>query len=508
MHLLTASEAKKADEIAMSEEGLSSSVLMKNAAAGALAVLQRYHNLKGKRVLIFAGPGHNGGDGRVMGRLMTPLAKKVRMFSVPTRPHDTIPSIHLKKIISDSDLIVDAIFGTGLSRNIFGFAKDVIQSINESRKWILSLDLPSGLSADTGQPLGVSVKAHVTVTFGLPKIGLVLPHASEWVGRMEVVDIGIPSPVYDKVLPSKNRIFWMTQEEVRLPLRQENSHKGTHGHVLLLGGSQNKPGSILLSGQAALRTGAGLVTVALPDKAFQKLRPGFLELMYEPLPSQASGTISWKAKAKKLFSEISKNKSVLAVGPGLGVTLETRSMMKSLFETTSPLAPGLPLLLDADALNSLSRPEILHRRFPVVLTPHPGEMARLIGTTTTFVQKNRIEIAREFATTHNVWLVLKGFRTLTACPQGDVWINSTGNPGMATAGMGDVLTGVLSSLIAQCSEGTHRVQGTNLDEAIRTGVFLHGLAGDHIAKRIGTRGLIASDVIDEMPRMMKFCFRP
>ncbi len=260
--------------------------------------------------------------------------------------------------------------------------------------------------------------------------------------------------------------------------RKKESHKGTYGHVLLIGGSEKKPGAILLSGRAALRAGAGLVTVALPEKALQKFTKPFaqtLELMFE------------RSSSKKIFA----GKNVVGVGPGMGVDQKARSLLNSIFKKNS-----LPLVLDADALNIISEnPKVLKTiRVPTVLTPHSGEMSRLCGRSVSYIQKNRVTVARDFAQKYGVYVVLKGFQTVIATPDGEIFINSTGNPGMATAGMGDVLTGVIASLLAQ---------GLKFKEAIVAGVYLHGKAGDQVAARLGDRGLLATDVIEEIPFVMK-----
>jgi NAD(P)H-hydrate epimerase len=384
------------------------------------------------------------------------------------------------------DIIIDALFGTGLSRPVEGAAIEAIEAVNRSGKWVLALDIPSGLSADTGEPLGIAVKADVTVTMGRPKIGLIQPQAASYVGRLEVADIGIPARVYESL---GSRIHWVTGADIR-PLfarRGADTHKGTYGHVLLIGGSESKPGAILLAGKSALRTGAGLATVALPDKAFRKFPKNFLELMYEPLPSLRDGTMARKAWAK--VPKILEGKGALAIGPGLGVNADTRAIVRD-----AVLKTKIPLVLDADALNVLDPDDLKKRKRPAILTPHPGEMARLTGLTTARIQKDRVAAARDFATKHGVVVVLKGFRTVVAMPSGEVFINSTGNPGMATAGMGDVLTGVIGSLLAQ---------GMGPEKAAIAGVFLHGRAGDRVAERLGDRGLLATDVIDEIPHVIK-----
>lgn len=283
---------------------------------------------------------------------------------------------------------------------------------------------------------------------------------------------------------------WITQKEIS-PLfvpRSRTSHKGTHGHLLLMGGSSTKPGAILLAGRAALRAGAGLVTVALPDKAFDKLSKGFLELMYEPQASNKEGAFG--RLSDKGVMHLLQDKSALGIGPGMGTHSDTKLILSRILKNFQK-----PMVLDADALNVLSSDrkrlqQLSKLRKTMIMTPHPGEMARLVGTTVSKIQANREKSARDFATRHRVFVVLKGNRTVISDPEGRLFINSTGNPGMATAGMGDVLTGILASFL---------VQGFSPLHATLAAVYIHGRAGDRVAERIGDRGLLAGDVIDEIP---------
>jgi NAD(P)H-hydrate epimerase len=425
-------------------------------------------------VVVAAGKGNNGGDGRIVARLLEGVARDVRLLEIGG------------KLPSNADVIVDALFGTGLSRPVEGHAKASIEAINRSKKWVLSIDIPSGLSADTGEVLGAAVRADITVTMGRPKLGLVLPQAAPYVGRLEVVDIGIPNEVYDSL---GSRTHWVTAGDVKpwfVP-RTPDTHKGTYGHILMIGGSETKPGSILLAGKAGLRTGAGLATIALPDKAFRKFPKNFLELMYEPVPSSRQGTFAPKSWTR--IAKILKGKDAVMIGPGMGVNADTKALVRQAVLKIDP-----PLVLDADALNALMPADLKKRKSPTILTPHPGEMARLTGVSTAKIQKNRIDAARDFAKRYVAIVVLKGFRTVIATPSGSVFVNSTGNPGMATAGMGDVLTGVIASLIAQ---------GLEPEKAAVAGVFLHGRAGDRVAERLGDRGLLASDAIEEIPQTIR-----
>ncbi len=490
MHLVTAEEMRRIDEIAITKFNIPSLTLMERAGAGAFEILKkRFPDIRQKKVLVIAGKGNNGGDGLVVARLLKGVAREVVV---------SLASSVRSDLLKDCDIIVDALFGTGLSREVTGDSGGLIEAINHSKKFVLSLDIPSGLSADTGRPLGVAVRANVTATMGLPKLGLVL--ATDGVGDLEVVDIGIPEEAIRGLGVKRH---WITASDLRpfFGPRKKDSHKGSYGNLLLVGGSANKPGAILMAGRAALRTGAGLVTVALPDRAYRKFPKNFLELMYEPLPSSAGGT--FHRKGLKKLEKIMEGKDAVAVGPGMGVTADTKSLVRCLFKSDQSL------VLDADALNclaTLSPSPFMGEGLAlslskgwgggkkIVLTPHPGEMARLIGSTAKKVQNDRIGTASRFAVQYGVHVVLKGYRTIIATPKGDLYINSTGNPGMATAGMGDVLTGMIGSLIAQ---------GLEFEKAIIVAVFLHGRAGDRVAARIGDRGLLASDLIEEIPQTIR-----
>jgi NAD(P)H-hydrate epimerase len=475
MIVLTSEQSREADHRAIEELGIPAATLMENAGRGAFEVLKKYFpDLSGKKVAVVCGKGNNGGDGRVVARLLQGVAGDVRGVGVGD---DGTPPLQ------EYDVLIDAIFGIGLSRPAEGAEREAIEAINRSGKWVLALDVPSGLSADTGEPLGLAVKADVTVTMGRPKLGLILPQAAAYVGRLEVAPIGVPGRVYDSL---GSRIHWVTAEDLRpwFRPREPETHKGTYGHVLLIGGSGTKPGAILLAGRAALRTGAGLATVALPDKAFRKFPKNFLELMFEPLPSVRSGTFARKAWAK--IARALEGKSAVAMGPGMGVNADTRALVRQ-----TVLKADRPLVLDADALNALDPADLKKRKSPSILTPHPGEMARLAGHSAAKIQKDRLGLARGFAQKSGAIVVLKGFRTVTALPSGEVFVNATGNPGMSAAGMGDILTGVIASLLAQ---------GLEPDKAAVAGVFLHGRAGDRVAERLGDRGLLASDVADEVPK--------
>ncbi|MEK6684432.1 MAG: NAD(P)H-hydrate dehydratase, partial [Nitrospirota bacterium] len=460
----------------------------------------------GKVVTIAAGKGNNGGDGLVAARHLLERSARVSVFLL-ARP-DTLTGeaganlkqfqkisgqVHvlneatlgdLDRELSQSDLIVDALFGTGLSSPVEGLAAKVIAAINASGKPVAAVDLPSGIHSDTGRVMGVAVKAAVTVTFALPKRGLLLYPGSDYTGRLKIVDIGIPEALIRQIPAA---VQWITQADVAGSLirRPMNAHKGTFGHVLMIAGSAGKGGAAVMAGLSALRVGAGLVTLVLPSGLEATLPDRPLEIMTLPLPQTADRSLG-KAALEPLI-KFAQDKTVAAIGPGLSTHPETAQVVHGLITQIA-----IPMVIDADGLNVLvGHLDLLKQaRAPIVLTPHPGEMARLIGATVSEVQADRLGVAADFVRRHPVTLVLKGARTIIASKSGALTINSTGNPGMATAGTGDVLTGMIAGLIAQ---------GHTPEQAACLGVYLHGLAGDLAADEIGEVGLLAGDLIHRIP---------
>ena len=363
-----------------------------------------------------------------------------------------------------------------------------MDDVNASGKPVVSIDLPSGLSADRPEPIGPAIRAALTVTLGAPKLPLVLSPGEGLAGTLVIADIGIPLDVIDGV--DGPRLDLLATEAMRAHLkpRAADSHKGSYGRVVVVAGSRGKTGAAHLAAMAALRSGAGLVTVATPASCLPIVAAMGAEYMTEPLAEDAGGTLAAGAVDRILALQA----DVIALGPGLGQTGGVSAAVQAVVEQS-----GMPVVLDADALNvfagdtgRLKAP----RRSPVVLTPHPGEMARLTGLSTGHVQARRLEVARDFATAHDVHVVLKGHRTLIATPAGDVFINPTGNPGMATGGTGDVLTGTIAAWIAQLRDV---VTATTL------AVYLHGLAGDLAAAAEGQTGMIAGDVVARLGRAVR-----
>jgi NAD(P)H-hydrate epimerase len=508
MYIVTAQQMKDMDRLTIESFGLPGIVLMENAARGATdALFRHFSNVRNLKVGVAAGHGNNGGDGFVIARYLASAGVSVEVYLLSDRKKvrgDAAANLRLldgMKVpvneVNDArrfksyrngmrgcELWVDAMLGTGLTSNVRGLFKQMIALLNDAQTPVLAVDIPSGLDSDTGKPCGACVHAAVTVTFGLPKIGHVVLPGSEFVGKLEIVDIGIPPAVVDEVAPNH---YLLTQQMIMgaFQARDAQSHKGTTGHLLVIGGSPGKTGAAIMTSQAAMRVGTGLVTLGLPKSLNVAVESQLTEVMTEPLPENADQTLGLSAH-QKILRQLER-KNGLAIGPGMGAANSTRNLVRKLIQ-----ASHVPVVIDADGLNALvgSLSFLKKLKVPVVLTPHPGEMARLVGKTSSEVQKDRIAEARRFAVAHGVHVVLKGAKTVIAHPDGAVFINPTGNPGMASGGMGDVLTGIISGLM---------VQGLPVWEAVNAGVYLHGLAADALARSMGPMGFLASDLIDILP---------
>ncbi len=511
MWVVNAEQMQTLDRRTIQEAKVPGITLMERAGAGAMTqLIEALGSPKGKKVVILCGKGNNGGDGLVIARLMAKKGAKLKVvLMAPLKalsPDAKIMYRRLSKIIrpslitvnpsdeslhsltQDADILVDALLGTGLSsvvRPPYSFA---IEAMNASQAFTVAIDIPSGLDSNTGAILGAAVQADLTVTFGWPKLGLYLGPAIDKVGTIQVIDIGIPQ---DFVLDLIPQIHLLSQEMVRplIPLRPPSSHKGTFGHAGIIGGSQGKTGAPAMAGLAALRIGTGLVTVATPQSVSSILESKLLEVMTEPMPESAQHLLGMESYP--ILRAFAAAKSALAFGPGMGISPSTTEVLRHLLPQLDA-----PCVLDADALNGLAQHNQLFSSMkqPPILTPHPGEMARLLADSSAKqVNEDRIGISKQFAMQHQVVLVLKGARTIIAEPQGQVAICPTGNPGMASAGMGDVLTGIITGLLAQGLSGW---------DAARAGVYLHGLAGDLAAATIGEPGLIAGDVLTAIPHAL------
>jgi NAD(P)H-hydrate epimerase len=505
MKVVTAEQMQHLDQKAIETVGIPGIVLMENAGRGAAEIiLRRFPDLARNGAAIIAGKGNNGGDGLVIARYLFNRGIPVRVFLLGDpkglrgdaevnhriflrMKGEVIPVLSYKdfqlfrKELRQVDLLIDGIFGTGLNSEVRGYYREVIDSLNAFPQPIVSIDIPSGLDANTGKPLGTAIRAAMTITFGHPKLGLLIPPGTEFAGELTVVDIGIPKKLSEE---EKTGIHLLEEEAVRKELsvpRRRDSHKGDYGHLFVLAGSVGKTGAAAMACEAALRMGAGLVTLGIPRSLNPILEVKLTEAMTEPLPETPKQTLS--LRAFNAIQRLSENKRALVIGPGIGTYKETQSLVHKIVKNLS-----LPMVLDADGLTALSSQlKILpSKKSPVILTPHPGEMARLTHLTIRQVLEDRISISRQFAEQYQVYLVLKGYRTLIVTPQGEITINPTGNPGMASGGTGDVLTGMIGGLISQ---------GMGILPSLQIAVYLHGLAGDRIAAVRGERSLLATDLI-------------
>lgn len=508
MNIVTGTQMQALDRRTITEAQIPALVLMERAGAGVAAFLQdRFGPLRGKTVTILCGKGNNGGDGFVVARLLRRRHVKVTVLllaPVPDLSRDAAvmyrrwlrvagksasksfrSSDLTGPILASSDLVIDALLGTGLSTEVTGVYRDAIELMNRSGRPVIAVDMPSGIHADNGALLGQAVRATATVTFGLPKLGLYLGAGIDHAGAIHVIDIGIPAAYIDAI---DSRIIVLTKELVAkaLPARPASSHKGTFGHAGILAGSVGKTGAAALAARAALRMGTGLVTVATPSSVNDVLEAKLLEAMTLPLPETKARSLARSGLDRVLA--FMRARTAIAVGPGISTHPETVELVQSLMKHLDR-----PSVLDADALNALaSRASLLTEcKIPPILTPHPGEMARLeVDATSQTVNADRIGTARRFARERGVFVVLKGARTVIARPDGLLAICPTGNPGMATAGTGDVLTGMVVGLLAQ---------GIPAWEAACAATYLHGSAGDLAAQQLGQAGMLASDLIAHIP---------
>ncbi|NOX96875.1 MAG: NAD(P)H-hydrate dehydratase [Nitrospirae bacterium] len=509
MKLVTPEEMREIDRKAIEEFQIPSLQLMENAGRQiAEAAREMLRFPLGKRVAIFAGRGNNGGDGFVAARYLVEEEAEIDIYLLGkkedvkgdaqtnlqrlTQPVMEIKEEKdldkLKDSLSQADLIIDALLGTGARGKVQGILKATIELLNESGKPIISVDIPSGLSGEKGEPLDICVKAARTVTMGLPKQGLISYPGAEYVGELKVADIGIPPEVLnDHCL----KVNLLEEKDISslFPYRRRETHKGNYGHILVLAGSTGFTGAAALAGLGALRSGGGLITLGVARSLNPVLEAKLTEVMTKPLPETGEGSLSLEAEGDIL--ELVQRMDALAVGPGLSIHPETQELVKRLITKINK-----PMVIDADGLNGLAGDISLLTKSPasIIITPHPGEMGRLLGMTVAEVQSDRIGVARQAALQMGIVIVLKGARTVISDPEGNVYVNPTGNPGMASGGMGDILTGMIASFIGQ---------GLTELEAAKAGVYIHGLAGDIAAGTQGEIGLIATDLLDKLPLAIK-----
>lgn len=507
MKIVTAAEMRQIDRITTERFGVPSLTLMENAGTDVCNfVLSQYP--EAKTIGVICGKGNNGGDGFVAARKLKDAGREVSvllltdpselrgdaaaMFAklgiepVLAKSSDDLQKKDVETVLT-ADVLIDAILGTGFHPPVSGLYADAINALNNSRKPVVAVDIPSGADADLiGPQSGIIARCDAIVTFTAPKPALIFGDLTS--GPVLVAPIGSP----DDAIASSQNLNVTTPRDIAALIgpRPADSNKGSFGHVLVIGGSLGKAGSVAMAGIAALRAGAGLSTVATAKSTLSTVAGFHPELMTEPLAETEQGTIA--TEAFEALAALSRGKTVLAIGPGISRNPQTSALVRKLVEV-SPI----PVVLDADGLNAFDgKSEKLNGKDKMlVITPHPGEMARLANTTIPKVQENRLQIAREFAAKHELILVLKGHRTLIAHPNGEVWVNTTGNPGMATGGTGDILTGMVAGMLAQHPKQPFK--------AVIAAVYLHGLAGDVGSESMGEHSLVATDLLGALPQAFR-----
>lgn len=509
MKVATSDIMRSLDKKTAESFGVASIVLMENAGRSvAHAVAKDFNTQAKKGIVVFCGKGNNGGDGFVASRHLINkgyhvdvilLGKKEQLpedarinYTALSRITDIIHELNDADEFSKTDInlhekgiIIDALLGTGIKGSVKEPHSGVINLINNSGLPVIAVDIPSGVDADTGGITGVAVRATQTITFGLTKIGLVVYPGTEYAGKVEVADISIPDKLINETHIPYNLSTHNLINNILKP-RNYFTNKGDYGHTLVIGGSKGKSGAAILTAKGALRVGSGLVTISGPKGLMPVFESAVLEALKEPLAENPEGFIDKTAIAQ--VENLLQTRDVVAVGPGIGTGKQTNDFIFDLLKRCI-----VPMVMDADAINILSaRPGVLlecHNE-NIVLTPHPGEFGRLINLNAKDVNNNRINLARDFAKQYHCTLVLKGARTIIASKDGEIWINPTGNPGMATGGMGDVLTGIIAGLIATGISPLH---------AAIAGVYMHGMAGDIVYAYHTNAPVLASDLLDRVP---------
>ena len=504
MKIASVEEMRLMDRFAIEKLGITEEILMENAGLAAINVLQNKIGIKGRKFVIFCGTGNNGGDGLVVARLIHSQGGRVKVFLISDKNKfrgaaqtnmaiiDKLPievlklenAIAAKKDIAHCDMIIDAIFGTGLDRPVAGLAADVIALANKSKKKVLSLDIPSGVNGNTGEVMGVAVRADYTATFGLPKIGNMLYPGYELGGGLFVSHISFPP-----LLTENDDLQIAINDYVALPKRQAQAYKGSVGDVLFIAGAANYYGAPYFAAMSFMKSGGGYARLAAPRSMIGKLAVKGKEIVYLPQEETAAGSIAMKCKNKLL--EAAAKVDMVVIGPGLSLQEETVRLVKELAG-----AIKVPLLIDGDGLTAIAEnPEILHsRKGATILTPHLGEMARLTGKPAVEISGNKIAVLREATEKLKATIVLKGAHSLIGYTDRNVYVNLSGNAGMATAGAGDVLTGCIAAMYGL---------GLKPEEATCKGVFLHGYAGDLAAAKKGADGITAKDIMEFLPQALK-----
>ena len=505
MKVSSIEEMRELDKLAIEKIGIPAEILMENAGNAAYFVILKELGVKGKKFTVICGTGNNGGDGFVTARKIHSSGGKVRVFILgdinklkknPRKNFEIISNMgieirsvkdinEIKRSIDESDAIVDAIFGIGLSREIRGIYRDVIDIINKSKKIIFSIDIPSGINGNNGKIMGIAVKANYTITFGLPKIGNLLYPGYEHCGKLYVSHISYPQSLYNT-----NKIKIETNDPIRIPPRKKDGHKGDFGDALFIAGALGYFGAPYFAAESFLKTGGGYSRLATPKSVVPFIATKGSEIVFIPMEETTSGTISLKNKEKIL--ELVKKVDIVVIGPGLSRNEETQEFVREIVPIIDK-----PVIIDGDGITAVSKDIdiVRKRRYKTILTPHLGEMSRITGMNIKEIDYNKVEILRKTTKDLNSIIVLKGAHTLVGYSDGRIYVNMTGNSGMATAGSGDVLTGTIAAIYGL---------GLDIEDAVRVGVLIHSLSGDLAALKKGEDGMTAQDILDFLPLTMKY----
>ncbi len=508
MKICRVSEIRELDKQATEVYGIPTAILMENAGNAVYQVIRREVGISGCRFVVLCGPGNNGGDGFVVARLLQANGANVSVFTLsgtniyrngakknldilthfPVNIDNTLSIVRIKRAIQSSDFIIDALLGTGVDRPVDGIFKQVIELVNQSGRRVFAVDIPSGINGDTGQEMGVSIKADYTVSFGLPKIGNLLYPGYGQSGKLYVSRISIPTTLIEN--PELKIEIPMP---IVLPERKANTNKMDYGPILVIAGATNYYWAPYASAYSFLKAGGGYVNLACPASLVKSIAPKGREIVYLPQSETNSGSIAYGNK--EALTEVANRMKMVILGPGMSKDVETQKLIRELV-----VEINTPLLIDADGINAIvGHSEILRKRkAPTVLTPHVGEMSRLTDKTSEEIENNRIDVLQAASARLNAIIVLKGPHSLIGYPDGKVYFNfsgkTEGRAGMATAGSGDVLNGVIAA--AYCL-------GMKLEDAVYTGVFIHGWAGDLAAKAKGADGMVATDILNTLPEAVK-----
>ncbi|MBW2341647.1 MAG: NAD(P)H-hydrate dehydratase [Deltaproteobacteria bacterium] len=506
MKVSTVAEMRNLDKGAIEIFKIPDLILMENAGQAAYFVINNEFGIEGKQFTVFCGIGNNGGDGFVVARKLHSMGAQVKVFllgdkgkltgcakdnfdmisALPIDIHEFSSVEQAQSSVSHSDAIVDAVFGTGLTREVGGTYREVIELINQSQKTVFSIDIPSGVNGDTGQVMGCAVRAHYTVTFGLPKRGNLLFPGFDLCGKLFVTHISFPPSHYNA-----NTIKVKTNDPPPLPQRGEDTHKGSYGKILFIAGSSNYLGAPYFSALSFLKAGGGLSYLASPESITNFLATKGSEIVFVPQKETHNGSLSLKAKDQLL--EFSDRVDMVIMGPGLSLHEETQQLVRELTREIKK-----PLVIDGDGITAISQDiDIIKKRKEVtILTPHFGEMSRITKTDIREIQKNKIPLLVKACKELGAFIILKGAHTLIGYPDEEVFINMSGNPGMATAGSGDVLVGTIAAMFGL---------GLSMEDSTRMGVFIHGLAGDLATRDTGLDGIIAGDIMNYLPEAIQYC---